>query len=55
MADPFSRATERYCQAAQKKAKNLTLWPTSDSDVGDLDANAALLNRISDWAAARAD
>jgi dienelactone hydrolase len=55
MADPFSKATERYCESVQKKARNLTLWPTSDDDVGDLDANAALLNRISDWAAARAD
>lgn len=55
VADPFSDATERYCQSAQKKVPNLTLWATSSDDIDGMNANTSLLGRISDWAAARAN
>lgn len=53
MVEPFSEDAERYCQSAQKKAPNLTMWALSSDDIEGISSNASLLGRIGDWAAAR--
>jgi hypothetical protein len=54
VADPFSTDTEKYGNTLQKKARNVTFWPASDDDIGSVGGQeSSLLNRITEWAAAR--
>jgi hypothetical protein len=54
MVNPFSEESDKYSQSVHAHARNVTLWPTPDSDIAALNASeSALLGRVTTWATAR--